>query len=145
MRPLAVLAACLASCATVSTRQPIRIAITDIESKESLGGPSLAAAVREHLQNGLAASGRFRVLERRRLEPPPTPGRLEGADWIAYGVITPEDGGACVHVRFVRTDTGALAYSRGHSVSGSDAAALCTSAQQAVAEMVREFESTIPR
>ncbi len=144
----------LASCAPKSSLVPetppekIRVAIADLESKESLGGPALAESVREHLQDRLFMARRYEILERRHLDRAleeagdrslVKAGHIVGADWIVYGVITQEHGGAHVHLRVIRVDTGTIIYSGSRLVGMTDAGSSSRGARSAVDEMVREF------
>src|SRR5882762_779253 len=77
-------------CSVGKTPAPTALAIAGIDSKEPLGGPSLAASALGCLQERLVACGRFKVLERLQLDlivgEQPHPdyckaGKLVAADW----------------------------------------------------------------
>ena len=151
-----IASALLVSCASVPKADPpdrIRVAIADIESKESLGGPALAESVREHLQGQLFAVRRFEVLERRHLDRAmdelnstsrAKAGALVGADWVVYGVITQESGGAHIHLRVIRVETGVISYSGSRLVAGAGESDLRRGAGAAVGQLVNEI-SVLPR
>ena len=150
---VSALAALAASCASAPKGDSIRVAIAGIESKEDVGGVRLAESVREHLQDELHASRRFEIVERRHLDyalkelegsSAAAAGKMAGADWVLYGAVTQEHGGAHVHLRVIRVETGVIIYSGSRSIGMTAEGAGGRAAKSAVAELVREF-SILPK
>jgi len=126
----------LASCASAPAK-PIRMVIAPFEAQHSdfRGEPVLSSRDTENcLQDRLAASGRFIILERRNLDSviqaqrrgDAKAGSLAGADWVAYGTLEgtlqglfDAPGSRCtavviVQLRVVRVDDGVIIYSNTH-------------------------------
>lgn len=133
-----LLAAVTTSCCPVGKAPaPIALAIAGIDSKESIGGPPLAASALGCLQERLVSCGRFKVLERLQLDAvveaqrPLESGRLgklAGADWVVYGAImeasmrvmpgtnAPQSvADVLVHLRVIRVEDGKIIYSSSHT------------------------------
>jgi curli biogenesis system outer membrane secretion channel CsgG len=134
---MAATAAALASCASPPAPS-IRLAIAPFEvlHADFRGEPVLSSRDADKcLQDRLAASGRFTILERRNIEAliqamrrgDASPGSLSGADWVAYGTLDGKvpwhseapPGSSCtaeviVQLRVARVEDGVIIYSKTH-------------------------------